>query len=111
MLSTQKFTSNNFSKVSKVWSVEVFLNRYIQVVIKQYPASPQLYVQFTLFKKNSNTGNYCAAKALTTKLTELELIPFKTNIDNEFNFPEYTLNGAILSNENDANSFDYVLDV
>ena len=80
-------------------------------MVKQYPASPQLYIQFTLFKKNFNTGTYCVAKTLTVKLTELELVPFKTIIDNEFNFPEYTLNGAIPSNENDANYFDYVLDV
>ena len=88
MLSTQKFTPNIFSKVWKVCSVEVSLNRYIQIIIKQYPTSPQLYVQFTLFKKNFNTGNYCVANTLTTKLTELELIPFKTIIDNEFKFPE-----------------------
>ncbi len=111
MLNIQKFTSNNFSKVLKVWTVEVSLNRYIQVVVKQYPASPQLYVQFTLFKKNFNTGKYCIAKTLTTKMTELELAPFKTIVDNEFNFPDYTLNGALPSNENGANYFDYVLDV
>ncbi len=82
------------------------------IICQQYPASPQLYFQFTLFQKNFNTGNYCVvAKALKVKLTELELVPFKTIIDNKFNFPEYTLNFSIPYNENDANYFDYLFGV
>ena len=83
---------------------------YIQIVVKQNPVSPQLYAQFTLFKTNFNTGNYCVRKTLTAKLSKLELVPFRTIIDNEFNFPHYTLNDAIPSNENDANYFEYLLD-
>ena len=75
-------------------------------MVKQYPVSPQLYFQFTLFKKNFNTGNYCVTKTLTGKLSELELVPSKTIFDNEFKFPDYTLD-----DENEANYFDYVLDV
>ena len=76
----------------KSWKVEKAPNRYIQISLKSYSSNPQLYIEFTLFKKNYLKVNFTAAQRNTIKLNELELFPFSTIINKEFNILNYPLN-------------------